>query len=79
VVAKVAGMNSDRFLVARGAISPQAATAEDAAAFDVPVGEPLLVETRLVYDANETPIERTETRYSPTRYILDIELHRADD
>lgn len=65
--------------VARGAIVPQAATEEDAAAFDVPVGEPLLVETRLVYDADDTPIERTESRYSPARYILDIELHAATD
>ena len=63
--------------MARGAIAPQAATIEDAAAFDVPVGEPLLVETRLVYDAEDTPIERTESRYSPSRYVLDIELRAA--
>jgi GntR family transcriptional regulator len=62
--------------VARGAITPQAATAADAAAFDVPHGTPLLVETRIVYDADNTPIELTETRYSPTRYILDVELSR---
>jgi GntR family transcriptional regulator len=65
--------------VARGAIVPQPATQEDAATFDVPIGEPLLVETRLVYDAGDTPIERTESRYSPSRYILDIELHAAAD
>ena len=40
-------------------------------------GEPLLVETRLVYDAEDTPIERTESRYSPSRYVLDIELRAA--
>ena len=62
--------------LARGAITPQAAKAADAAAFDVPPGTPLLVETRIVYDADNTPIELTETRYSPTRYILDVELHR---
>jgi DNA-binding GntR family transcriptional regulator len=62
--------------VARGTITPQAATEEDAAAFAVPHSTPMLVETRVVYDASETPIEHTETRYSPTRYILDIELHR---
>jgi DNA-binding GntR family transcriptional regulator len=30
---------------------------------------------RLVYDAEGTPIEHTESRYPPTRYVLDIELH----
>jgi DNA-binding GntR family transcriptional regulator len=34
------------------------------------------VETRVVYDTDNTPIEQTETRYSPTRFILDVELHR---
>jgi GntR family transcriptional regulator len=62
--------------LARGTVTPQAATAEDAAAFDVPPGTPLLVETRVVYDGDYTPIELTETRYSPTRFILDVELHR---
>jgi GntR family transcriptional regulator len=62
--------------LARGTITPQPATTEDAAAFDVPAGTPLLVETRVVYDADDIPIELTETRYSPTRFILDIELHR---
>ena len=62
--------------VARGAITPEAATAADAAAFDVPPGTPLLVETRTVYDEDDTPVELTETRYSPTRYVLDVELHR---
>jgi DNA-binding GntR family transcriptional regulator len=62
--------------LARGTITPQTATTEDAAAFDVPPGTPLLAESRVVYDADNTPIELTETRYSPTRFILDIELHR---
>ena len=61
--------------VARGSIRPQPASEEDAGTFEVPVGEPLLVETRLVYDADGTPIEHTESRYSPRRYVLDIELH----
>lgn len=60
--------------IARGTISPEPANEEDAAFFDVPVGTPLLVETRIVLDAAGTPIEQTETRYSPTRYIFDIEL-----
>ena len=63
--------------VARGTIAPQAATADDAAAFGVPRRTPLLVETRVVYESDDVPIEHTETRYSPTRYVLDIELHRT--
>jgi GntR family transcriptional regulator len=63
--------------VARGTIAPQAATADDATAFGVARGTPLLVETRVVYESDDVPIEHTETRYSPTRYVLDIELHRT--
>jgi GntR family transcriptional regulator len=61
--------------VARGSIRPQPAGSEDAETFEVPLGEPLLVETRLVFDADGKPIEHTESRYSPRRYVLDIELH----
>jgi GntR family transcriptional regulator len=63
---------------ARGAISPQAATNEDAATLDIPPGTPLIVESRLVFDDQDTPIELTETRYSPTRYVFDVELRRAE-
>jgi hypothetical protein len=38
----------------------------------------MLVETRVVYDAAELPLEHTETRYSPTRYVFDTELRRPD-
>lgn len=62
--------------VARGTITPQPANAEDAELLDVPRCTPLLVEARVVYDTSEIPIECTETRYSPTRYIFDIELRR---
>lgn len=63
---------------ARGAISPQAASDEDATTLDIAPGTPLIVESRLVFDANDVPIELTETRYSPTRYVFDIELRRVD-
>jgi len=63
---------------ARGTISPQVATDEDAATLDIAPGTPLIVESRLVFDGDDTPIELTETRYSPTRYVFDIELRRAE-
>jgi GntR family transcriptional regulator len=59
---------------ARGTISPLAATDEDAAALDITPGTPLIVESRLVFDDHDTPIELTETRYSPTRYVFDVDL-----
>src|SRR5262245_2585022 len=40
-------------VLARGTVTPQAATAEDAAAFDIAAGTPLLVETRIVYDTDD--------------------------
>ena len=64
--------------VARGTITPHAADADDEALLGASAGTPLLVETRVVYDADDAPIERTETRYSPTRYVFDIRLRRPD-
>ncbi len=62
--------------VARGTITPQPAGAKDESLLDAAVGTPLLVETPVVCDPSETSIEHTETRYSPTRYVFDIELRR---
>jgi GntR family transcriptional regulator len=62
--------------VARGSLLPQAAVAQDAEHFGVPKGTPLLVEQRVVFDDDDAPIEMTTTRYSPSRYVFDIELRR---
>jgi GntR family transcriptional regulator len=63
---------------ARGTIRPERATNNDAAALEIAPGTPLIAETRLVYDAEGAPIELTETRYSPTRYVFEVELRRAE-
>jgi GntR family transcriptional regulator len=62
--------------VARGSLLPQAAIAADAQHFGVSEGTPLLVEQRVVFDDADVPIEMTSTRYSPSRYVFDIELRR---
>jgi GntR family transcriptional regulator len=53
-------------------ISSEAATDEDARLLAVPVGEPLLVERRVIADAHGRPIEATESRYPGGRYALDV-------
>ena len=62
--------------VARGSLRPEPAAEEDAEHFGVPLGTPLLVEYRVVHDDDDVPIEMTSTRYSPSRYVFDIELRR---
>jgi GntR family transcriptional regulator len=63
--------------LARGTLLPQLTTTEDAKLLGVPPHAPMLVERRTVFDQHEEPIEHTETRYSPTRYVFDIELRDA--
>lgn len=56
----------------RATIEAGAATAEDAALLDVAVGEPLLVERRVILDAHGSPVEMTESRYPADRYALEV-------
>lgn len=58
----------------RGRITAEAATAEDAELLDVPAGEPLLVERRLILDQDGRPLELTESRYVAARYNLDVDF-----
>jgi GntR family transcriptional regulator len=53
-------------------ITAQPATATDARRLDVRRNAALLVEQRLIIDADGTPIELTETRYAGERYALDV-------
>ncbi len=56
----------------RATISAEAATADDAALLDVAVGDPLLVERRVINDLHGRPVEATESRYPGARYALDV-------
>jgi GntR family transcriptional regulator len=52
------------------------ADAEDAELLALPVGAPLFIERRLVSTDDDTPIERTESRYAGSRFVFHIELQR---
>jgi GntR family transcriptional regulator len=53
-------------------ITAQAAGPADARRLDVRRNTALLVEQRLIIDADGTPVELTETRYAGDRYALDV-------
>jgi GntR family transcriptional regulator len=53
-------------------ITAEPATAEEVRLFDVPAGSPLLVERRVISDAEGRPVEATESRYPGDRYALDV-------
>ena len=56
----------------RATIEARAAGRDDAALLGVAVGDPLLVERRLIFDQRGRPIERTESRYVADRYGLNV-------
>jgi len=64
-------------------IRSEPATREDAALLGVRLGEPLLVERRVILDGQGRRLEATESRYPGDRYALDVwfdvEPSRAPD
>jgi DNA-binding GntR family transcriptional regulator len=56
----------------RATISAEAATLDDARLLAVAVGDPLLVERRVINDQHGRPIESTASRYPADRYALDV-------
>lgn len=57
-----------------GTITAAAATGRDARLLDLRVGDPLLVERRVIEDRQGRPIEATESRYPAERYALDVQF-----
>lgn len=57
-----------------GTISAATATAEDAELLAIPIGDPLLVERRVIVDGHGRRIEATESRYAADRYGLDVQF-----
>ena len=55
-----------------GTIEAAAAGTEDAGLLHVAVGSPLLVERRVIADADGRRVEATESRYPADRYALDV-------
>jgi DNA-binding GntR family transcriptional regulator len=58
----------------RARITAETAGDEDARLLDVPAGEPLLVERRLIVGGDGKPLELTESRYVAARYNLDVDF-----
>jgi GntR family transcriptional regulator len=56
----------------RATITAESATAADARLLQVPRNAALLVERRLIHDADGRPVELTESRYAAGRYGLDV-------
>ena len=57
-----------------GTISAATATAEDADLLAIRIGDPLLVERRIIADGHGRWVEATESRYSADRYGLDVQF-----
>jgi GntR family transcriptional regulator len=55
-----------------GTIEADAANAEDARLLEMRVGDPLLVEQRVISDGHGRRIEATESRYPADRYALEV-------
>jgi GntR family transcriptional regulator len=53
-------------------VTAASASGEDAALLGVAPGDPMLVERRVIVDAQGRPLEATETRYAAERYALDV-------
>ena len=62
----------------KATITAEAATPEDARLLAVSVGEPLLVERRVIADVQGRNVEATESRYPGDRYALDVRFDVDD-
>jgi len=60
-------------------ISATLATQEIAEALDVPVGAPLIVLQRVVFDKEGRGVEHLEAFYRPDRYRIQVDLGRAGE
>ncbi len=56
----------------KSSIRAEAAGADDAELLGVALGEPMLVERRIIFDQRGRPIERTKSRYAADRYGLNV-------
>jgi GntR family transcriptional regulator len=61
-----------------GTIGAARATAEDARLLGIRVGDPLLVERRIIDDDDDRRIEFTESRYPADRYGLEVQFEVED-
>ncbi len=62
-----------------GTIGAAVATASDARLLELRRGDPLLVERRVIVDAQGQPVEATESRYAAIRYALEVSFEVEHD
>lgn len=60
-------------------VKAASATAEDARLLGVALNDPVLVERRVIVDAQGRPVEATETRYAAERYAIDVRFDVEDE
>ena len=59
-------------------VTAASASGEDARLLDVSVGDPMLVERRVILDGHGRPLEATESRYPADRYAIDVRFDVED-
>ena len=62
---------------ARGYVTARMATQEEARLLDLELPVALLVESRVIYDTLDRPVERTETAYVASRWVIDTGTYRV--
>jgi GntR family transcriptional regulator len=59
-------------------VTAASASSEDARLLGVSVGDPMLVERRVILDGHGRPLEATESRYPADRYAIDVRFDVED-
>lgn len=62
---------------AQGYVTARMATDEEARLLDLEPPVALLVESRVIYDTADRPVERTETTYVASRWVIDTGAYRV--
>jgi GntR family transcriptional regulator len=64
------------FVLSRGTgtIAAATATAEEARLLGIRIGDPLLVERRVILDDGDRPVEVTQSTYAADRYALEVQF-----
>lgn len=64
---------------AHQSITATLADTEMASELKIDIGAPLLIIRRVVFDANDIPVEYLEANYRPNRYEMSMELNRVGE
>jgi len=62
---------------AHGYVTARLATEEEGEPLELELPTSLLVESRVIYDDSDRPVERTETAYVASRWVIDTGSYQA--